>query len=73
MEVDLVAEMTVINPFDFFLEPYAEKYPFCYEPGLRKELDAVSGRASLPGRNCAAFLASHRPERQTAPSIFWSA
>ncbi len=38
IDVDLVADMTVINPFDFFLEGYAEKYPFSYEPWLRDEL-----------------------------------
>lgn len=38
IEADLVAEMTVINPFDFFLDPYAEKVPFQYEPQLAKEL-----------------------------------
>lgn len=38
VEVDLTANMTVINPFDFFLEESAEKFPFKYEPGLLKEL-----------------------------------
>jgi uncharacterized protein (DUF2126 family) len=38
IEVGLVAEMTIINPFDFFLEDYAEKFPFRYAEGLSKEL-----------------------------------
>src|SRR5436309_11116436 len=38
VEVDLVAEMAVYNPFDYFLEASAEKFPFNYEPSLKKEL-----------------------------------
>ncbi|MBV8619379.1 MAG: transglutaminase family protein, partial [Curvibacter sp.] len=36
--VDLVVEMAVYNPFDFFLEPAAENFPFRYEPLVAQEL-----------------------------------
>ncbi|MBN3788363.1 transglutaminase family protein [Burkholderia sp. Ac-20353] len=38
ISVDLVAEMSVYNPFDFFLESSAEQYPFQYDDALRTEL-----------------------------------
>ena len=36
--VDVVADMATINPFDFFLEPEAERWPFSYDPVLEQEL-----------------------------------
>ena len=38
IEIDLVAEMAVLNPFDFFLEPSADHFPFEYDPELAAEL-----------------------------------
>ena len=57
VEVDLVAEMTVINPFDFFLEPQAQKIPFCYEPELQKEL-APFLATGTPGPRLKEFVDS---------------
>jgi len=38
VEVTLVAEMAVLNPFDFFLTPYAEQVPFRYSVEEVREL-----------------------------------
>ncbi len=47
VEVDLVAEMAVLNPFDFFLEPSAEKFPFEYDAALDHELEPFQRKCWL--------------------------
>src|SRR5512132_3611904 len=62
VDVDLVAEMAVLNPFDFFLEPEAEHYPFTYAPWVAKELTPYL--APLPaGPLLADWLASVSRDR----------
>ena len=40
IEVDLTADLSVVNPFDFFIDPTADSVPFAYEPEIREELQA---------------------------------
>ena len=57
IEVDFTAQMTVINPFDFFVEAYANSFPFKYPEGLKTEL-APYLETIEPGPLFAAYLAS---------------
>jgi uncharacterized protein (DUF2126 family) len=64
LTVDLVAEMAVYNPFDFFLEPDAEVFPFRYEAHLEHDLRPYLARAEA-GARLHQFLETldYRPRR----------
>ena len=55
IEVDLVADMTVYNPFDFFVEESAETWPFEYPDDLIEDL-SIYRKAEPLGPELAAFL-----------------
>ena len=66
VEVDLKAEMVVINPFDFFVEDYAENFPFQYEEHLREDLRPFL-RTEEAGPRLQEFLTTvDRSKRRTA-------
>jgi transglutaminase-like putative cysteine protease len=62
--VDLVAEMAVHNPFDFFLEPAAEQVPFKYGAALAHDLAPYLAKEPATPR-FAKLLASidRKPQR----------
>jgi len=66
VEVELVVEMAVHNPFDFFLEPAAMNYPFAYEARLKKELAAFL-EPSAPGPHLSAYLRKIQKEMPVTP------
>jgi len=63
--VDLVVEMAVYNPFDFFLEPSAEKYPFKYENLLKQELAPYLAADHLTKRLKACLARIDRRKRRS--------
>ena len=61
IDVDLIAEMPVINPFDFFIEEYAESFPFQYEETVAKELNPYFERKPI-GEKTKALIAAIRAD-----------
>jgi len=68
--IDLTVDMEVINPFDFFLEPEAEQFPFAYSPELKSELEPYL--QPLPGGPAFnRYLAGlSREKKQTTTFLF---
>lgn len=64
LEVDLVADMTVYNPFDFFVDETAETFPFDYPDEIVDDL-TIYRRTEAAGTKLAAFLSAFdkRPRR----------
>jgi uncharacterized protein (DUF2126 family)/transglutaminase-like putative cysteine protease len=61
--VDLVAELSPFNPFDFVLEPSVKDYPFDYEPELAKDLEPYRSAAPA-GQLLQAFLGRISAEKR---------
>ncbi|MFT4126604.1 MAG: transglutaminase family protein [Gordonia sp. (in: high G+C Gram-positive bacteria)] len=68
--VSLVADLTAINPFDFFIEDWAEHYGFSYPPELLTDLEIYLRPVGVTEGEFAGaevhpliaeFAAAHRP------------
>ncbi len=68
VEVDLVAEMSVLNPFDFFIEESATHFPFTYDATLKKDLTPfLAPCAATP--KFAAYLAALKRDILGHPEV----
>ncbi len=63
--VDLVAEMSVLNPFDFFLEPEAETFPFAYAEDVARDLVPYLVKAPLTPKFKAFVDSIALPKQRT--------
>ncbi|KQT50365.1 IMP dehydrogenase [Methylobacterium sp. Leaf456] len=65
VEVDLTADLAVINPFDFFVEAYAERRPFTYADDLKLALAPYLVLDDARGPKIDAFLTRVPEETHT--------
>ena len=63
--VDVVMDMAVYNPFDFFLEPSAENYPFQYDALLMQELAPYLAAEPATDAFTACLARIDRSERRS--------
>jgi transglutaminase-like putative cysteine protease len=63
VSVDLLADMSVINPFDFFVDPSAKDFPFAYSSEFDEELAPYFVKEA-PGPLLRKFIASIPREKQ---------
>ena len=68
VEVDLVAELSAINPFDFFVEPEVENFPFQYRGEQAKDLDPYRTPEKL-GPRLEGFLGGVPREKRSTTSF----
>ena len=74
VDVDLVVELSVVNPFDFFLEPSAETYPFAYEPWLAKDLTPYLDAGPAGSKRTSAMCSgSSQASRRPRSRLRWGA
>lgn len=69
VEVDVVIDMQMYNPFDFFLESSAEKFPFVYEPSTKKDLAPFLEKLEPGTGKFAEFLKKAPIKKEPEPSM----
>ncbi|MCB1425171.1 MAG: transglutaminase family protein, partial [Notoacmeibacter sp.] len=69
IEVDLVADMTVYNPFDFFVEEAAQEWPFAYSDEMLQDLSIYRTPASLTPQLSALLETIDRSPKGTVDFI----
>ena len=65
VSVDLVAELSAFNAFDFFVEGYAERWPFEYEASLEEDLRPYLRRQPAGPRLQSLLASIPREPRNT--------
>ncbi|MEN9579495.1 MAG: hypothetical protein RJA70_2504, partial [Pseudomonadota bacterium] len=63
--VDIVADLEAYNPFDFYLDPSADEYPFEYEVALAEELKPYLETENMTPKLAAFIKTIDRKKRRT--------